>query len=262
MNYVIPTLSQMNESHLAVSVVLFDEKVPFFGTSAAKESEPAAAPPSNDLSKEEEIELMVQQELKQKKKISNLRNAKGVDYAPWMGISAEDEKKIRQQVEDKQAARRRRQEQERQVSGALLMDSQAQELSGGGLRSKVIGQDVELTWATSREANTKGFVLKRRQAKTDEFQVLASYEDWNSLASKGPSGGVYSFLDDNAGLGGWVYRVTEVEKNGRESDISQCLVEVQSKEEQQGAVIAAGAIGVLLTGLVVAGTLLDPNGGF
>ena len=250
---------------LRFSVVLFEEKVPFFGSSSAEQKQQEEAPSSSSsssLSREDEIELMVQQELKKKKRISNLRNSKGVDYAPWMGISEEDEKRIRQQVEDKQAARRRRQEQERQVSGALLMDSQAQELSGGGLRSKVIGEDVELTWATSREANTKGFVLKRRRAKTDDFQVIASYEDWNSLASKGPQGGVYSFLDDSAGLGGWVYRVTEVEKNGRESDISQCLVEVQSKEEQRGAIIAAGAIGVLLTGLVVAGTLLDPNGGF
>ena len=104
--------------------------------------------------------------------------------------------------------------------------------------------------------------MKRRAAKTEDFSVLASYKDWSSLASKGIDGGVYRFLDDNAGPGGWVYRVTEVENSGRESDISQCLVEVQTQEEQRGAIIAAGAIAVLLAGLVVAGTVLDPNGGF
>ena len=234
-------------------VVLSDNKTPFFGTSSSGPT---------DAQKDEEIEAMVREEMKKKKKISNLRNAKGVDYAPWMNISEDDEKKIRQLMEEKQMARRKRQEQERQVSGALLMDSQAQELSGTGLRSKIIGEDVELTWATSREANTKGFVLKRRAAKTEDFSVLASYKDWSSLASKGIDGGVYRFLDDNAGPGGWVYRVTEVENSGRESDISQCLVEVQTQEEQRGAIIAAGAIAVLLAGLVVAGTVLDPNGGF
>lgn len=205
---------------------------------------------------------MVQEEMKKKKKISNLRNAKGVDYAPWMKISKEDEEKIRQLMAEKAAARRRRQEQEREVSGALLYDSQAQELSGGGLQSKIVGQDVQLEWATASEANTKGFVLKRRAAKTDNFQVIASYEDWQPLVSQGPNGGIYRFLDDTAGPGNWVYRVTECEKDGRESDICQCLVEIQTEEEQKGAILAAGGIVALLTVLIIAGAALDPNGGF
>ena len=138
----------------------------------------------------------------------------------------------------------------------------AQELSGVGLNYKIIGEDVELEWATSREANTEGFVVKRRPAKTEDFEVLASYTDMPALASKGLQGGLYRYFDDTAGPGGWVYRITEIEKNGRESDISQCLVEVQTKEEQMGTVIAAGGIVALLGALVVAGTVLDPNGGF
>lgn len=240
------------------NVALFDNKVPFFGSSAAS-SQPAQ---EEEESEQEEIERMVQEEMRKTKKISNLRNSKGVDYAPWMNISEDDEKKIRQLMAEKAAARRRRQEQERSVSGALLMDSQAQELSGVGLNYKIVGEDVELEWATSREANTEGFLVKRRPAKTEEFEVIASYKDWNSLASKGLEGGLYRFLDDEAGPGGWVYRITEIEKNGNENDISQCLVEVQTKEEQMGAVIAAGGIVALLGGLVVAGALLDPNGGF
>jgi len=154
---------------------------------------------------------------------------------------------------------RKRQEQERNVSGALLMDSQAQELSGTGLKGKVIDQDVELTWATSTERNTKGYLVKRRPAKTTDFEVIASYTEWGPLASKGPQGGVYRFLDDTVpGPGGWVYRVTECENSGRESDICQCLVEVQTAEEQRGAVIALGAISLVGIAAVVAGLSLDP----
>merc|ERR1712232_680356 len=126
------------------------------------------------------------------------------------------------------------------------MDSQAQELSGGGLQSKVIDEDVELSWATNSESNTKGFLVKRRAAKTEEFEVIASYEDWGPLVSKGKDGGVYRYLDTTVPTpGGWVYRVTECEKSGRESDICQCLVDVQSAEEQQGVVIAVAVISVL-----------------
>lgn len=242
--------------NIKITVILSENKIPFFGNSASGSA--AAASDSDD----DDIEAMVQEEMKKKKKVTKYRNAKGVDYAPWLNVSEDDEANIRQLMKEKAAARRKRQEQEQEVSGALLMDSQAQELSGGGLRSKIVGEDVELSWATDRESNTKGFILKRRPAKTDDFQVLASYEDSPALATKGIDGGVYRYFDDTAGPGGWVYRITEVENNGRESDISQCLVEVQTKEEQRGAVIAAGAITVLIAGLVVAGTLLDPNGGF
>ena len=104
--------------------------------------------------------------------------------------------------------------------------------------------------------------MKRRPARTEEFNVIASYEDWGPLASKGPEGGSYSFLDDTVSPGGWVYRVTECENSGVENDICQALVEVQTMEEQRGAVIAAVSIGVLLVAAVVAGVVLDPVGGY
>lgn len=241
------------KSHISSSIArpqrLFDSKQPFFA-----ESE------TDNVEAEDEAEI--EDELKSNKVISNLRNANGVDYAPWMKISADDEAKIRAVVKDRAAARRKRQEQERQVSGALLMDSQAQELSGGGLQTKVIGEDVELSWGTNRESNTLGFQIKRRPAKTDEFEVIASYETWGPLASKGPDGGVYRYLDDNLpSAGGWVYRITECEKSGRESDICQALVEIQTQEEQRGAVIAVAAISILAVAAFGAAFLLDPYQG-
>ena len=232
--------------------------MPFFAEGAAAEEPVAAAEPSL----EEEVAELTAEEVGKMKRASNLRNEKGVDYAPWMRITAEDEAKIKQVMKEKAEARRKRQEQEKNVSGALLMDSQAQELSGGGLRTKVIDGEIELEWTTSSELSTKGFMIKRRPARTEEFSVIASYEDWGPLASKGPDGGSYRYLDGDVSPGGWVYRITECETNGSENDICQALVEVQTEEEQRGAVIAAVGIAALGVAAVAAGLLLDPVGGF
>jgi hypothetical protein len=101
----------------------------------------------DDVSLEEEVEKLVQAEITKTKRMSNLRNENGVEYAPWMRITEEDELRIRKMMRDKAEARRRRKDDEAGVKGNLLMDSQAQELSGTGMRYKVInGNDVELEW--------------------------------------------------------------------------------------------------------------------
>ncbi len=99
--------------------------------------------------------------------MSSLQNEKGVKYAPWMRIYEVDENKIRNLMRDRIKARRRRQEQERDVSGNLFRDSQAQELSGTGLSYKIILGKVELTWANKTKSDTKGLIVKRRAAKTN-----------------------------------------------------------------------------------------------
>jgi len=228
-----------------------DNKIPFFASTPEKK-EPAVEEPVD------EVEEMVADEMAKTKKISNLRNANGVDYAPWMNMSAEDEDKIRAVVKEKAVARRKRQEQEKSVSGNLYYDSQAQELSGTGLNAKVINGEVELEWATKTEKNTKGFIVKRRPAKTEDFSVIATYEDWGPLVSKGTEGGVYRYLDTTSTPGGWVYRVSECDENGSESDLCQCLLEVQTEDEQKAALFAGVGIGVLLFGAVIAGLVLDP----
>ncbi|KAL3903216.1 MAG: hypothetical protein SGILL_010529 [Bacillariaceae sp.] len=234
---------------------------PFFA-SEEKAEEPAVAGDVDNMSLDEEVEELTREEVRKMKRASNLRNSNGVEYAPWMNITPEEEEKIKSVMKQKAEARRKRQEQEQSVSGALLMDSQAQELSGGGLRAKVIDGEVELTWATNSERSTKGFMIKRRPARTEDFTTIASFEDWGPLASKGPDGGAYSFLDTGVSPGGWVYRVTECETNGSENDICQALVEIQTQEEQRGAVIAAVGIVTLGVVAVVAGMILDPVGGF
>mmetsp|Transcript_17744 Transcript_17744/g.25047 ORF Transcript_17744/g.25047 Transcript_17744/m.25047 type:complete len:283 (+) Transcript_17744:110-958(+) len=234
-----------------------ENPLPFFAN-AEKKEEQAVAPVETEKSVDEEVEELVQAEIKKNKRVSNLRNANGVDYAPWMGISAEDEEQIRQLMLEKTKARRARKEQEKSVTGNLYLDSQAQELSGTGLNSKIIDGEVELEWATKTEKNTAGFKIKRRPAKTEDFIEIASYESFSPLVSKGEDGGVYRYLDTTSTPGGWVYRISECDKNGSENDLCQCLVEVQTAEEQKTALIAGVGIGVLLAGAVVAGLVLDP----
>ncbi|EJK63740.1 hypothetical protein THAOC_15587 [Thalassiosira oceanica] len=215
------------------------------------------------LSTEEEIELMVANEMSKTKKASKLKNAAaGVEYAPWMRISEADEEKIRVVMKERTEARRKRQEQARDVTGNLFRDSQAQELSGTGLTYKLFDGDVELSWATKSERNTKGFTIKRRRAKTDEFTTLVSYEDYGPLASKGDEGGIYKYLDTTAGPGGWVYRITEEDTFGGSADICQALVEVETEEEQQAALFAAAGFGLFAVLAVVGGIMVDPMGGY
>jgi len=215
----------------------------------------------DEMSVEEEIEALVKEEMAKTKKISNLRNANGVDYAPWMGITEEDEQKIRYNVRERAIARRKRKEQEKDVSGNLYLDSQAQELSGTGLNYKMIGDEVELEFATKSEKNTAGFVVRRRAAKTNEWQVIQSYENWGPLASQGVDGGVYRYLDTTATPGGWVYRISEVDNNGSEADLCQCLVEIQTDDEKRAGLIAGVGISLFAVLAVVGGVLLDPLNG-
>merc|ERR1719296_564219 len=267
-------------------------KVPFFVQQAEEETEEVAAPaaPSADaqstaavdvvaeaqrdaakaqeemaeldaLTMEEEVELLVQKELNKTKRMSNLRNEAGVEYAPWMGISEDEETKIRTLMRDRTEARRKRQMEAQDVSGNLFRDSQAQELSGTGLSYKIIDGEVELTWATKTERDTKGFIVKRRAAKTDDYSVIASHEEWGPLQSKGKGGGVYRFLDETAAPGGWVYRISEEDSMGNEADVCQCLVEVETEDEQKAAVIAAVGFAVLAAAVTVGGLLLDPING-
>ena len=225
------------------------------------QSRPAFSP--TRLAAEDDVESMVEKELSKTTKLGKLRNEQsGIEYAPWLKVSEKDEAQMRQIMKEKAAARKRREEQEKEVSGTLLMDSQAQELSGTGLRSKIIdGNSVELEWATAGEKFTDGFLLKRRPAKTSDFEIIASYETYGPLASKGVDGGLYRYLDEDVPPGGWVYRITECESNGAKNDLSQCLVEIQTKEEQMATKIAAIGFGVFAILAVVAGAVLDPYAG-
>mmetsp|Transcript_14843 Transcript_14843/g.32908 ORF Transcript_14843/g.32908 Transcript_14843/m.32908 type:complete len:286 (-) Transcript_14843:380-1237(-) len=211
--------TKVNEISFTGNALSMAEEEPMFFADVSTEE--ISDESLDEMTMEEEIEELVKKEMAQTKKISNLRNSNGVDYAPWMGISAEDEAKIRYNVEQRAIARRKRSEEEKSVSGNLYLDSQAQELSGTGLNYKMIGDEVELEFATKSEKNTAGFIVRRRAAKTNDFVTLRSYEDWGPLASQGDDGGIYRYLDSSATPGGWVYRISEVDNSGNESDLCQ-----------------------------------------
>ena len=65
-------------------------------------------------------------------------------------------------------------------------------------------------------------------------------------------------MDEGVAPGGYMYRITECENNGNESDMSQCLVEIQTPEEQRGALLAVGLFGIVAAAAVAAGVILDP----
>jgi hypothetical protein len=106
----------------------------------------------DSISLEEEVEMLAQEEINKIKRASNLHNADGVDYAPWMGINKDDEERIKQLPKELVSARRKFQEQEHDVSGALFSDRQ--EPSGTGLKTKIFDGEVELELVTNSEKDT------------------------------------------------------------------------------------------------------------
>jgi len=237
-----------------------DDKIPFFA-SAGKEQDTSEGTPDAEVSVEEMARIDAEETILKEKRAAKFKTKAGVEYAPWLKMDAAKEAETRQIAKEKAAIRAKQIQKEKELSGTLYFDSQAQELGGAGLNSKIIDGDVELTWMTKKETNTKGYVLKRRAAKTEDFVTIADYESWGPLASKGDEGGVYSFLDTTTSPGGYIYRVTEVDNSGIESDLSQCLVEIQTDEEQRNTVIAAAGIAVVAVAAVVGGLLLDPYAG-
>lgn len=182
-----------------------------------------------------------------------------VEYAPWMQLSEKEEEEIRQIIKEKKRIRDKRREEQKRASGNLYYDSTAQELSGTGVKAKIIDEtSVELQWGTKSEVDCKGFIVRRRAVKAKDFETLASYENYGPLVSKGPDGGTYKFLDTTASPGGWFYRISEKSSNGEESDLSQCLVEIQTEDEQRFTLVATLGIALTVVLAVLAGISIDP----
>lgn len=215
----------------------------------------------DEIDVEKEVERIFQEEKEKTLRMSRFSNEKGMEYAPWMNMTPDDEARIRTLAREKTMARKKRQMQEQNVRGALLKDSTNQELSGTGVQYKIIdGDSVELEWSTESEPNTIGYIVKRRQSKTNDFVTIASYETHPTLlSSKGVTGGTYRYLDENVGEGvSYMYRITEKEIDDEENDLSQCLVEIQSNSEKQTQLIATIGFLTLAVGTLAAGLLLDP----
>jgi len=235
---------------------LNDSKLPFF---ASLGTDKKVEEPKSEKSDDDELESMVREEVIKTKRMAKFKNEKGVEYAPWMQLSEKEEEEIRQIIKEKKRIRDKRREEQRKASGNLYYDSTAQELSGTGLKAKVIDENnVELQWGTKSEVDCKGFIVRRRAAKAEDFETLASYENYGPLVSKGPEGGTYKFLDTTASPGGWFYRISEKTSTGEESDLSQCLVEIQTEDEQKFTLAATVGIALTVVLAIVAGISIDP----
>eukprot|EP00871_Galdieria_phlegrea_P004565 jgi/Galph1/5109/GphlegSOOS_G3739.1 len=178
----------------------------------------------------------------------NLYKPDGTPYAPWL---------IGKVVEDTVNIKFRKKP---SVSGKLAADPQLQETSGVGLKARLLGDEVELSWTTEDEGNNVGFVIQRRKGGTEEFQVVCDYRTTPSLRSKGESGGTYSYLDSNVSPGTWIYRLSDINAQGDRNDLSQTLIDIPSNEDKKKQQLALVILLALIISLFVMGLLFDPVG--
>jgi len=179
----------------------------------------------SELSESEVEEMEVRAEAAEmvKKVKSNMYNEKGVAYAPWMINQVDEEayeaaKFMRKQRKMKEAKARMQENEGVDLTGRgneLVGD----ELSGQGLKYKMAGGEVELSWTTYGEEDNVGFKVQKRAARTDEWLTVASFQDWAPLQSKGPKGGSYTYLDPDTLEGDWIYRIVDEVIKSEKSEI-------------------------------------------
>lgn len=169
----------------------------------------------------------------------------GTPYAPWMNVAAGSDVRARAKK-----------------PGADPL----QQLSSVGLKTKMLGDELELSWKTSDEATSIGFLIYRKAARVDseekEFKLIA---DANfapaELSSKGPAGGAYSYLVPpkiSQVPGSWIYKLSDIDSEGTISDIAQTLVEVEAAEDTKLRSIALAALLAVLGVALFLGLSLDP----
>jgi len=214
---------------------------------------------SGGISEEEYAAEVAQQQVElssdAKKVLKNMRSETGVEFAPWMQVDAEA---IAKAKKDREARKARLAASAR--SDSMLIDPQAAELgAGGGLKSNVLSEEeVELRWDTQDESGNAGFIVQRRRGGSSNFEDIESFESFAPLRTKGPAGGSYVYLDDQVGVGTWVYRILDCDTSGTRSGVCQKLVEIDSQSEQQQTLVVGAAIATLAVALLVAGIFADP----
>ena len=213
---------------------------------AAESSAPVATAPPPPAKEEEDL-LSPEEVARIKRKIES--------YAPWMDVDPEAIARAKKARED------RKNQAPTQVD-AMSLDPQAAELgAASGLQSKVLSEDeIELRWETTDEAGNVGFIVQRRAGGENDFESIASFENFAPLKTKGVQGGVYVYLDADSGLqpGTWVYRIVDCDTSGVRSAMCQKLVEIESKDEQMATFVVGGLIFALALVFVGAGLFIDP----
>eukprot|EP00613_Pedinella_sp_CCMP2098_P069974 CAMPEP_0171908116 /NCGR_PEP_ID=MMETSP0993-20121228/7561_1 /TAXON_ID=483369 /ORGANISM="non described non described, Strain CCMP2098" /LENGTH=353 /DNA_ID=CAMNT_0012540591 /DNA_START=86 /DNA_END=1145 /DNA_ORIENTATION=+ len=205
----------------------------------------------------EELETRKEGEMLAKKLRSNMYNEQGVAYAPWMVNQIDEEAYEAAKMMRKQRKMRQNKDEVETEGAYFNTDLQADELSGQGLKIKMVGDEVELIWRTAGEV-CLGYKVQKRLARTPAWDTVSSYEDWGPLQSKGTAGGTYSFLDPTSTEGDWIYRIVDVEEGGKSTVLCQAMIEVQSKGEKLIQTGTLGAFALLFAGFIALGMNLDP----
>jgi len=213
----------------------------------------------DDMTEEEEAELIAEAQAIAKKKRSNLYNEDGVAYAPWM---------VRQVDEDAIAAAREMRKYKKRVDrqaveekqGAVnILDAASSELSGIGLKAKALSdEEVELNWGTNDEEANKGFVVEKKRVGFSEWVEVASHTTWAPLKSKGTLGGAYTYVDVDASEGEWLYRIVAEQADNSRAITCQVGLTVENAGQQLQTKIVVGAFGAIALAVFAAGLLLDP----
>lgn len=176
----------------------------------------------------------------------NLYRPDGTPYAPWMaGIKENYESTVIKKRTD--------------ATGRLAMDPQRGELSGVGLTYRMMGGNLQLIWATGSEEDNRGFVVYRRQGKSDKWEKLDDYRSDPELKSKGTGGNSYKYFVENPDPGTWVYRVSDVDSNDNVADLSQILIDIESPEDTKVQKIALVGLLAALAVAAIIGLSLDPQ---
>eukprot|EP00635_Sarcinochrysidales_sp_CCMP3193_P008103 CAMPEP_0118916340 /NCGR_PEP_ID=MMETSP1166-20130328/16346_1 /TAXON_ID=1104430 /ORGANISM="Chrysoreinhardia sp, Strain CCMP3193" /LENGTH=213 /DNA_ID=CAMNT_0006856183 /DNA_START=212 /DNA_END=856 /DNA_ORIENTATION=+ len=204
---------------------------------------------------DEEAAVMRDAEVIARKKRSNLYNEKGVPYAPWM-VRQVDEDAIKIARELRRVKKVKATEKKADVVN--ILEAATSEISGMGLKAKVVDGDVELVWGTSDEDAVRGFSVEKKPIGFGDWAVAGSYKSDKNLKSKGALGGSYSFTDAAPDEGEYLYRIVADQSDGSREITCQVGVTIESEAQQLQTKIVVAISAAALLAFVFAGLALDP----
>merc|ERR1712118_367906 len=112
-----------------------------------------------------------------------------------------------------------------------ILDAASSELTGLGLKAKVLSED--------EEAN-RGFLVERKAVGYSDWDEVASYQSWSPLKSKGTLGGAYSYIDATVSEGEWLYRIVAEQSDNSRAIVCQVGVSVENSGQQLQTKLVVG----------------------
>jgi hypothetical protein len=193
-------------------------------------------------------------ELRERKRLLAVKK-----YAPWMADTVSPEA-----IAMREKAERERRDKKVEKLVGNRIDPAKQELSGSGLKIRVetfvdTGR-VKLEWSTGSEESNLGFIVSRKGARDVDFKDIADFDGFQSLRSKGPAGGTYTFTDEDVPAGEYLYKVQDVAVGTKDlTEVCRKSIEVQTQGEQSNNVVLVGGFLALCGLLYAVGSVLDPQ---